>query len=219
MTTIYLMRHSRGNMDRNYSHVFESFQMENEKYILSVEGESRAKKYSKLPELKNVDMVVSSNYVRAMATAKYIAYNNHIPLYIDDAFDERKFGVDDIKKIPQDFFKKQIEDKDFKLNDGESREDVKKRMIKGLIKVMKKNQNKKCVIVSHASSIAFLLTKWCSVTMENGKYLIKFKNKEILNGFDAPELLKLEFDDKNKLMNIKCIKLEENLNKRNESTS
>ena len=72
---------------------------------------------------------------------------------------------------------------------------------------MKKNKNKKCVIVSHASSISFLLTKWCNVTMKNGKYLIKFQNKEILNGFDAPELLKLEFDDKNKLMDIKCIKL------------
>ena len=207
MTTIYLMRHSRGNMDRNYSNSCESFQIENEKYILSVEGESRAKKYSKLPELKDIDMVVSSNYVRAMSTAKYIANNNHIPLYIDDAFNERRFGVDDIRKIPQDFFKKQMEDKDYKLGDGESREEVKNRMIKGLIKVMKKNKNKKCVIVAHASSISFLLTKWCNVTMKNGKYLIKFQNKEILNGFDAPELLKLEFDDKNKLMDIKCIKL------------
>ena len=207
MTTIYLMRHSRGNMDRNYLNVCESFQTENEKYILSVEGENRARKYSKLEELKNIDMVVSSNYVRAMSTAKYIAYKNHIPLYIDEDFDERKFGVYDVKKLPQDFFRKQMEDKDYKLEGGESREEVRKRMIKGLIKVMKKNKDKKAVIVSHASSIAFLLTKWCSVELVNGKYLIKFKKQTILNGFDAPELLKLEFDEKNKLIDIKCIKL------------
>ena len=72
-----------------------------------------------------------------------------------------------------------------------------------------KQKNKKIVIVSHASSIAFLLTKWCDVSRLNGKYVIKFNNKTILNGFDSPELLKLEFDDKNKLVNIRNIRIKE----------
>lgn len=207
MTIIYLMRHSRGNFDRTFINTDESFQIENEKYILSVEGERKAKKYSKLEELKDISYVVSSNYVRAMSTAKYIAHINNIPLNVDDDFNERKFGVDDIRKIPQDFFIKQIEDEDYKLEGGESRSEVKKRMINGLIKVMKKNKNKKSVIVSHASSIAFMLTKWCKVEMINSKYVIKFKGKTILNGFDSPELLKLEFNDKNVLTNINCIKI------------
>ncbi len=207
MTIIYLMRHSRGNFDRTFINTDEPFQLENEKYILSVEGERKAKKYSKLEELKDISFVVSSNYVRSMATAKYIAHFNNIPLYVDDDFNERKFGVDDIKKIPQNFFVRQMEDENYKLENGESRNEVKKRMLKGLVKVMKKNLNKKAVIVSHASSIAFLLTKWCSVEMINSKYVIKFKGKEIINGFDSPELLKLEFDDKHKLKNISCIKI------------
>ena len=207
MTIIYLMRHSRGNFDRTFINTDESFQIENEKYILSVEGERKAKKYSKLEELKDISYVVSSNYVRAMSTAKYIAHINNIPLNVDDDFNERKFGVDDIRKIPQDFFIKQIEAEDYKLEGGESRSEVKKRMINGLIKVMKKNKNKKSVIVSHASSIAFMLTKWCKVEMINSKYVIKFKGKTILNGFDSPELLKLEFNDKNVLTNINCIKI------------
>ena len=206
MTIIYLMRHSMANIDRNFINTNESFQIENEKYILSVEGERKAKKYSKKEELKNIDMVISSNYVRAMSTAKYIAHINNIPLYIDEDFNERKFGVDDIKKIPQNFFQKQIEDENFKLENGESRLEVYNRMIKGLINVMKKNKNKKAVIVSHASSLSFLLTKWCKVEIINGKYVIKYKGETILNGFDSPELLKLEFDDKNKLFSIKCIK-------------
>ena len=207
MTIIYLMRHSRGNFERTFINTDESFQIENEKYILSVEGERKAKKYSKLEELKGIDYVVSSNYVRAMSTAKYIAHFNNIPLYVDDDFNERKFGVDDIRKIPQDFFTKQIEDENYKLGDGESRSEVKKRMLKGLVKVMKNNIDKRVVIVSHASSIAFMLTKWCSVEMIDSKYVIKFKGKEILNGFDSPELLKLEFDDKHKLVNITQIKI------------
>lgn len=209
MTTIYLMRHSRANMDRNFLNVNEKFQKENEKYILSVEGEERAKKYSEIKELQNIDMVVSSNYVRAMSTAKYIANNNHIPLYIDDHFNERIFGVENIKEIPVDFFIKQMEDKNFKLPNGESHLEVKKRMIKGLIKVMKKNKNKKAVIVSHASSIVFLLTKWCDVKLLNSKYLVKFKDKIVLNGFDSPDLLELIFDDKNILLDIRRINLED----------
>ncbi|MBQ9318646.1 MAG: histidine phosphatase family protein [Bacilli bacterium] len=209
MTTIYLMRHSRGNLDRNYINVNESFQIENEKYILSVDGEKRALKYSQLDELKDIDMVVSSNYVRAMSTAKYIAYANNIPLYIDEDFNERKFGVDDVKKLPQDFFIKQMNDEDYKLENGESRKEVYDRMIKGLIKVMKKNKDKKAVIVSHASSIAFLLMRWCRVELVKGKYLISFKGEEVLNGFNSPELLKLEFNEKNKLMSIQTININE----------
>lgn len=209
MTTIYLMRHSRGNLDRNYINVNESFQLENEKYILSVEGEKRALKYSQLEELKDIDMIVSSNYVRSMATAKYIAHTNHIPLYIDEDFNERKFGVDDIKKIPQDFFVRQLNDEDYKLENGESRQEVYNRMIKGLVKVMKKNKDKKAVIVSHASSIAFLLMRWCKVELYKGKYKISFKGETILNGFNSPELLKLEFNEKNKLESIKTINIDE----------
>lgn len=209
MTIVYLMRHSKGNMDRSYLKKNENFQIENEKYILSVEGEERAKKYSELPELQDVDMVVSSNYVRSMATAKYISNINDIPLYIDDDFNERKFGVENLNKLPKDFFEKQMNDKSYKLPDGESREEVRSRMVKGLIKVMKKQKDKKIVIVSHASSIAFLLTKWCDVSRVNGKYVIKFRNKTILNGFDSPELLKLEFDEKNRLVNVRNIRIRE----------
>lgn len=209
MTTVYLMRHSKGNIDRNYLKVKESFQIQNEKYILSVEGEQRAKKYSELPELQDIDFIVSSNYVRSISTAKYISEINDLPLYIDEDFNERKFGIENIKKLPKNFFEKQMEDKNYKLSKGESREEVRSRMVKGLIRVMKGNLNKKIVIVSHASSIAFLLTKWCDVRRINGKYIIKYKGATILNGFDSPELLRLEFDEKNKLINIKNIRIKE----------
>ena len=40
---------------------------------LSVEGEELASNISEKKELQNIDVVISSNYVRAMATAKYIS--------------------------------------------------------------------------------------------------------------------------------------------------
>lgn len=209
MTIVYLMRHSKGNINKNYIKVKENFQIQNEKYILSIEGEERAKKYSELPELQDIDFIVSSNYVRSMATAKYISEVNNIPLYIDEDFNERKFGVENISKVPKDFFEKQMDNKNYKLPKGESREEVRSRMVKGLIRAMKGHLNKKIVIVSHSSSIAFLLTKWCDVKRLNGKYVIKYKERTVLNGFDAPELLKLEFDEKNKLVSIKNIRIKE----------
>ena len=47
--------------------------MRNEKNPLSVRGEEKAKIMSEIDELRNVEVLVSSHYVRAMSTAKYIA--------------------------------------------------------------------------------------------------------------------------------------------------
>ena len=68
----------------------EESQISNEKIILSVEGERKALEISKLKELRNIDVVWSSNYVRAISTAKYIANQNHIEINIDENFNERK---------------------------------------------------------------------------------------------------------------------------------
>ena len=68
----------------------EDSQISNEKIILSVKGEKKAQKISKLKQLNNVDVLWSSNYVRAISTAKYIASENNIEINIDENFNERK---------------------------------------------------------------------------------------------------------------------------------
>ncbi len=212
MTIIYLMRHSSGIVKREDINLNESFQITNEKYMLSVEGEKRAEEYSNLKELQNLSAVISSNYVRTMATAKYMAFKNDLPIIVDESFNERKFGVEKREDLPIDFFSKQVGDKDYKLNDGESFNEVRDRMLKGLIKVLKKNKGKKSLIVTHGSSIVFLLSKWCQVEYDKN-YIIKFKGKVILNGFNSPELLELKFNDSNKLVNIRKINLKKIDNK------
>lgn len=207
MTVVYLMRHSKGKLERENKNISESFQITNEKYMLSVEGERLAFAYSKLKELHGLSGVFSSNYVRTMATAKYVAFNNKLPLIIDEDFNERVFGIGKREDLPADFFKKQIANRDYKLNNGESFNEVKTRMLKGLIKVMKKNKGKKSLIVSHGSSIAFLLSKWCDISYDNNNYIIKYKGKLVLNGFDSPDLLELKFNEKNKLTNIRRVAL------------
>ena len=83
-TEIYIIRHSEPlKLDSgNFSN--DSEQIKNEKIILSIDGEKRAYSLSESEELQNIDMLFSSNYVRAISTAKYIAFKNNIEINIDD---------------------------------------------------------------------------------------------------------------------------------------
>lgn len=206
MTTIYLMRHSQAEKDIDYTKVNEDFESINKQFILSIAGEKKAYRYSKIKELSNINMVISSNYVRAISTAKYIASNNKKKVVVDDLFNERKFGIADKSKLPVDFFKKQFLNHDYKLKGGESFDDVKQRAIKGLIKVIKSNMGKKALIVTHSSAITFMLSKWCDVEY-NGRYIIRYKDKVIIDGFGAPDLIELKFNEKNKLVKIRRVEI------------
>lgn len=207
MTTIYLIRHSKPmNMDIKQIANSESLQIINEKNILSVEGEKRAEELSKIPGLKNIDYVISSNYARAMATAKYICRENNKDLNIVEDFAERKFGINDWSELPKDFEKRQFEDENYKIGNGESQKEVANRMYNALMDVVNKYQDKKIVIVSHSTAITFLLMKLA--TYQDQK--IVFNNKLIMDEtfkWNAPEIFKLEFK-KNNLINIENIKWE-----------
>ena len=90
LTQVYLIRHAEQLKIKNKIVKYESNQISNEKIILSVAGEKEAEKISELEELKNIDILWSSNYVRAISTAKYIAEKNNIEINIDESFNERK---------------------------------------------------------------------------------------------------------------------------------
>ncbi len=90
LTYIYLIRHSEQLKLENKIVENEDNQISNEKIILSVQGEKKAEELSELKELSNIDVLWSSNYVRAISTAKYIAKKNNIEINIDESFNERK---------------------------------------------------------------------------------------------------------------------------------
>lgn len=79
-TIIYLIRHAETIEENGIRNTSEDSQLINEKEILSVEGEEQAKKLSIHKELQNIDVIWSSSYTRAKATAKYIANINNLPL-------------------------------------------------------------------------------------------------------------------------------------------
>ena len=203
MTTIYLMRHSIALKNINNDYNNDILQLQNEKMPLSIEGEELASNISKESELQNIDVVISSNYVRAMATAKYISNANNVNLIVNSAFGERRFGINSWDELPTDFGLRQNNDENYKVGDGESQKEVRERVYRALIDVIDEYKDKRVVIVSHGSAILWLLKQWCDIDLKN-KCII-FNDKLILydNIFNCTTF-KLEFDDK-KLVNIEKV--------------
>lgn len=189
--------------DINNDYNNESLQLQNEKMPLSIEGEELASNISKEEELQSIDVVISSNYVRTMATAKYISNANNVNLIVNSAFGERKFGINSWDELPSDFGLRQNNDENYKVGDGESQKEVRERVYKALMDAIDKYKDKRIVIVSHGSAILWLLKQWCDIDLKN-KCII-FNDKLILydNIFNCTTF-KLEFDNK-KLVDIEKV--------------
>ena len=204
-TIVYLIRHADTIDEKGIRNTKETSQMINEKEILSIKGEEDSKRLSKNVELKNIDTIWCSSYVRAKQTAKYIAEENNLQINLDDRLNERKLGnLEEIAifmkdKKTRDPSQEQLLYPKFKTSDGESAEDTNKRMTEFLKECLNENKGKKIAIVSHGGSIKFLLLNWCKVN-ENMK--LEYKDNEL--NFTSPSLLKLTFKDE-ELMNIEQI--------------
>ena len=207
MTKLYIMRHSipmREFIGINNSNDVD--QLRNEKNILSVEGEKLAQEKSMIKELQNIDVLYSSNYVRAMSTARYIAYNNNIDLNIDEGLGERKFGVDS-SLLPKGYFKTQWVDHDFKMENGESVNDTSKRMKNTIDRIINENNGKTICMVSHGTAMAAYLLNYCNLETNGEEFKFTFNGNVIAEGFiPVLDLYELEFDNNNELISIKNIR-------------
>lgn len=208
MTTIYLIRHSKP-MKVNNTFNKDNLQLQNEKSSLSIEGEQIAKDKLNNKEFDGIDILFSSSYVRTIQTAKYLANKNNLEINVISDLGERKFGIDSWDELPDNFERKQFLDENYKLNNGENQKEVKDRMYSVIMKILNKYPNKRIAIVSHGTAISYLLKKWCDVNIVDDKLRYRFKNEIILDGyFNYCETFRLVFDDENKLIDIKNIKLD-----------
>ncbi len=197
-TIIYLIRHAETIDENGIRNTMEDSQIINEKEILSVEGEEQAKKLSGNEELKNLDIIWSSSYTRAKATAKYIANANNLPINLDDNLSERKLG--NLKELGEfmkykstrDPSQEQLLNRTFRTSDGESAEQTRERMNEFFDKILEEYEGKRIAVISHGGSIKFFLLNWCTV---NEKVKLVYNENTILN-VKSPCLLKLIFRKK-----------------------
>ena len=156
--------------------------------------------------MQNLDVIWSSSYTRAKATAKYISNVNNLPFNLDNDLNERKLG--NLKelgefmkdKATRDPSQEQLLDRTFRTSDGESAEQTKERMNKFFDRILKEYCEKRIAVVTHGGSVKFFLLNWCSV---NEDVKLVYNNKKILN-IKPPCLLKLTFR-KNELLNLEQI--------------
>lgn len=204
MTTIYYMRHSEPfKRHLGIEDIHEKALETNKKNPLSTVGEKLAERLSENEEFKNIDVVWSSDYARAMSTAKYFAEKNNLKVNISDKFGERVHGINSWNELPESFELKQYNDNNYKLENGESINDTKNRMYNVLNKVLELYKGKRILIVSHSTAIASLLSTWCKIDFL-GDYT--YNEKVFFTGKWAYcETFKLVFDDNNKLIEISHI--------------
>lgn len=193
-TIIYLIRHAETVEENGIRNTEESSQIINEKEILSVYGEEQSKELSENKELKNIDVIWTSSYTRAKATAKYIANNNNLCINIDSNLNERRLGnLNELaefmkNKNTRDPSQEQLLDRKFKTSDGESAEETNQRMTKFFDRILKEYAGKKIAVISHGGSIKFFLLNWCEVNKE-----IRLVYKNVVLDITSPCLLKMTF--------------------------
>lgn len=208
-TIVYLIRHSE-KIDLNLinnTYNDEYYQNRREKIILSIKGEEKAKILSQSDEFKNIDSIYSSNYVRTIQTAKYMAETQKKIINIDKRFNERNMGIiKEGKNIVID----QYFDDNLKNEEGESKKEVQNRMYEGFMEVVYKNKGKRVVIFSHGAAITFLLMKWCKLEYikENKHKCLSFKNKIVVDKvFNQPEVFKITLDENDNILNIENVEI------------
>ena len=197
ITTVYLIRHSELTPKANLKIINSKDvpQVANEKGFLSVSGEKRAEELSKREELQNIDAVYSSNYVRALGTAKYIALENNTIINVDERLNERKVG--DIGNLEfLEFERLQKKDFDFKLSGGESFNQTKKRMVESIKNILMFEAGNRVAVVSHATALTALLSAWCEQGLNyDDDIILTYDEKTVVDAtWSAPMVFKVVFD-------------------------
>ncbi len=210
MKKIYLIRHSAPFVEiDNYSNcdnvLWEEY---NISMILSSQGEENAKKLCNVNELKDINEIYASNSSRAIETAKYLAENNNLKIKLDNRINERKFGVKYLKDLPNNFTKLSFEDKNFRVNNGESLNEVDDRLKSFINDLLDNNNNDKIAIVMHEIILLSYLETICNHFEFDGRnFDIRFKDNIILNGTPKnPSIYKIVFDDNKNISNVEYVK-------------
>ena len=199
---VYLIRHSGPFVEFENAEnlTWDEF---NSNMTLSVEGEEKAKKLSKIKELQSVKNIYCSLSSRAIATAKYVAENNKVKLKLDKRINERVFGIKHLSELPKDFTLYQFKDKNYKLKNGESLNEVSARFNEFIKDLIKKNEN--CILFVHGILLLNYLNEISNFSFDGRKVKVVFNNKLVVDRkLNNPDVFKLTFENE-KLTNLENI--------------
>ena len=169
---------------------------------LSIEGEKCA---VKLVKKIDANVIYSSDYASALATAKYYAEYRNLVININSFLSDAKIGKLGNRNIKMLRFM-QERDFDFKFNGGESLNEVSNRMNIAINRILKKNSNKNVVIFTHKRAIMGYLLKYLEQGFNlDDRIILTFNDKVIIDDIEKDiDIIKVEFN-KEKVVNVDII--------------
>lgn len=145
-TEIYFVRHAEPNYNNH----------NDEERELSERGMKDRELVTKFLSDKNIDVVLSSPYKRSVDTVQDFA--NKYDFEVRKIFDFRERKVDSVWiEDFEDFSKKQWEDFNYKLSDGETLKSVQERNVQALYNLLEEYQGKNIVIGSHGTALSTII--------------------------------------------------------------
>ena len=176
MTTIYFVRHAEPNYN-NHDDILRE---------LSEKGLKDRELVTDFFIDKQIDIVLSSPYKRAVVTVLDFAEKNGKDILIVEGFKERRVDSDWIVDFDS-FCKKQWEDFNYKLSDGECLKEVQSRNIVALDNVLSSYKGKNIVIGSHGTALSAIINYYDKSFGYNDFEKIRFL---------MPWIVEFSFEDK-----------------------
>lgn len=171
--------------------------------LLSIEGESDAKKISEMSNLSDIESIYSSYYASSIDSSKYLSEKYSLDINLDKRLNDCKVGILQGKNIK---LVKNLQEHDFnyKLYNGESLNEVGLRMNSVIEEVVSNNEN--CALYTHKRSILGYFLRFASVGYNlDDELIIEYNNKVIYSTSDKlVEVYKLTFNN-NKLEDVEIV--------------
>lgn len=187
MTNLFFIRHAESDIKIK----------DDSKRPLTIKGINDCQKIPIIFEKIDLDHFYCSPYIRSVETIRPLANQRNEKIIICENFRERIIGswVDDFL----DYSRKQWKNFDFKVDNGESLSEVRKRNLKEINNLLNKHPGQNIVIGTHGTAL-------CSII---NYYEPKMGYDFFLSIVDKmPFIIKMEFNDMN-YISMKEINLED----------
>ena len=175
----FILRHAEST--KNQDGEITSSKLEKDTYDLTEKGKIQAEKIAHDLKNKKIDLIFSSPFLRTKRTAEIIAQKLNLKVKIDERLKEVDYGSEH-EGLDQESFLKAFSYPEYfsqKLGlDGESRDDVKKRLFSFIKEVEGKYENKNILIVSHGDPL-WLMEGMARGFTDRELFQIKARHKEV----------------------------------------
>ena len=182
-TTVYLIRH--GQSESNLAKCFAG-QMD---VSLSELGHAQAERTSEYLMNIPVDVIYSSDLLRARQTAQHTAEKKNLPVHTSSKLREIFAGdwegksTAEMKNDPESGFQTWLYNIGaVQTPNGESVKEVQERFVPEVEKIMRENEGKTIFIFCHATPIRLLRAAWENVPLEGIKDIPRVANSSVTHG-------------------------------------